>query len=97
MNKVRNHAHITVSGVNIRQEEKALLYDDEVRSAQTKNPNKWREKLSTATHRRGMVTSHLIRNVFATLEVAGRNSHSRRRDTRQYARLRNETGGKQIS
>merc|ERR1711990_814929 len=76
--------------------EKALLYDDEVRSAQTKKKTNG-EKLSTALHRRGIVTSHLIRNVFATLEVAGRNSHSRRRDTRRYARLRNETGGKQIA
>ena len=33
VNKVRNHTHITVDGADMRQEERILLHDDEVRSA----------------------------------------------------------------
>jgi hypothetical protein len=33
VNKVRNRTHITVDGAVVRQEERILLHDDEVRSA----------------------------------------------------------------
>ena len=84
VNKVRNHTCIIVGGANVCQEERILLlscHDDEVRSAWAREIRKTETgKLSTTRQCKWGWLPH--RHCLVTLETAGCNRHSRRRDTK---------------
>ena len=82
VNKVRNHTRIIVGGADVRQEERILLlscHDDEVRSAWARKIRKTETgKLSMTRQCKWGWLPH--RHCLVTLETAGCNRHSRRRD-----------------
>ena len=99
VNKVRNHTRIIVGGADVRQEERILLlscHDNEVRSAWARKIRKTETgKLSMTRQCKWGWLPH--RHCLVTLEAAGCNRHSRRRDIKTARKAPERTGGKQIA
>ena len=85
VNKVRNHTRIIVGGADVRQEERILLlscHDDEVRSAWARKIEKNRDRKIEHVEATARGVGYPRARCLATLEAAGCNRHSRRRDTK---------------